>query len=105
MPTPHSTVAPTLEELPHMKIVDPDRLRLRRKDCHLTLRHLARLIGCSHTQVRLYEIGKTRTMPEERARDMSRCLGFPLEDVFAPEPAYVMPEQSIGVHPVRQAAS
>lgn len=82
------------EDLPHMRIVNPGQLREARKTRRWTLRAVAKVIGCSHTQVGLYERGKTKTMPEQRACEFSKLYKIPLDSVFAPEVGFVMPESS-----------
>lgn len=82
------------EDLVQMQIVDHERLRLHRVAKRYTLRRVADLVGCSHTQVAKYETGKKREIPEDWAQRLSLILEVPMASVFRPVEGFVMPESS-----------
>lgn len=65
-----------------MKLMDPDRLRRRRRDRHYTQANLAALVGCTQQYISLMEKGLDTDCSELIARKIAKRLDAPLEDLF-----------------------
>lgn len=95
MLAPHRQWPPVhhlIEDFTLMQITDPDRIKIHREARRYSLRYIAQLCDCSHTQIRFYENGTTKTIPEPRAIRLAMVLGFPLASVFRPDEVLVAPE-------------
>lgn len=65
-----------------MYVIDPDKLKRRRKAKHLTQGDLAYLARCTQQYISLIESGDDRDVSEEIALKITKALDVELEDYF-----------------------
>lgn len=65
-----------------MYVIDPTKLRRRRRDKGLTQQQLAALVDCKQQYISLLESGNDRDCSERIAERICRWLDVDLEDYF-----------------------
>lgn len=75
-----------------MRVIDPGKIRRKRKNKHFTQRELAYLTNCSQSAIYLIEAGKLRNISENLACLIAARLDEDVEDLFEAHEEPVVPE-------------
>ena len=75
-----------------MQVIDPGKIRRRRKSKHFSQRELAYLVRRSQSTIYLIETGKLRNISEDLACSIAARLDLDVEDLFVAHDDPVAPE-------------